>query len=217
MMWYIGVCGQLGGTPDCQPLTYTTPVETMEAYYDELKAGPWVALAWWVFGSWSSTCHGGLEYYDRALRHYTPEHPEGVPYSDEMLNYWRDEYIRVKMKMFNDVVYNQFAHLNRPQTEKRKSDIGLQTSKLIVPLPKSEYHSSSFPRKRESRRSAKLATLLTTEADSEAGDIETEAVANTSRLSEKPTMEALTTTRRDFLKLTAPGSVTFEKRSHSGE
>jgi len=115
MMWYIGVCGQLGGTPDCQPVTYTTPVETMQAYYDELKAGPWVALAWWVFGSWSSTCHGGLEYYDKTLRHYTPEHPEGIPYSDEMLDYWHDEYIRVKMKMFNDVVYNQFAHLNGPK------------------------------------------------------------------------------------------------------
>jgi len=25
---------------------------------------------------------------------------------------WPDEYIRVKMKMFNDVVYNQFAHVN---------------------------------------------------------------------------------------------------------
>ncbi len=121
MMWYIGVSGQLGGTPDCQPVTYTTPVETMEAYYDELKAGPWVALAWWVFGSWSSTCHGGLEYYDKTLRHYTPEHPEGVPYSDEMLDYWRDEYIRVKMRMFNDVVYNQFAHLSRPVSPKSES------------------------------------------------------------------------------------------------
>jgi len=121
MMWYIGVCGQLGGTPGCQPLTYTTPVETMEAYYDELKAGPWVALAWWVFGSWSSTCHGGLEYYDKTLLHYTPEHPEGIPYSDQMLNYWRDEYVRVKMKMFNDVVYNQFAHLNRPVSPKSES------------------------------------------------------------------------------------------------
>jgi hypothetical protein len=114
MMWYIGVCGQLGGTPDCEPVTYTTPIETMEAYYEELKAGPWVALAWWVFGSWSKTCHGGLEYYDRTLLHYTPQHPEGIPYSQEMLDYWHDQYVAFKMQIFNDVVYNQFGHLNPP-------------------------------------------------------------------------------------------------------
>jgi hypothetical protein len=113
MMWYIGVCGQLsGGSGD--PPTYTTPIETMEAYYEELKAGPWVALAWWVFGDFSRTCHGGLDYYDRTLRHYTPQHPPGIPYSKEMLDYWHDEYVALKTRMFRDVVFNQFGHLNKP-------------------------------------------------------------------------------------------------------
>ncbi len=111
MMWYIGVSGQLGPAGD--ETTYTTPVETMQAYYDELKAGPWVALSWWVFGG-SNTCHGGLEYYDRTLKHFTPRHPEGEPYSQEMLDYWHDAYVKTKMRMFHDVVYNQFGHLNGP-------------------------------------------------------------------------------------------------------
>jgi hypothetical protein len=118
MMWYIGVSGQLGGTPDCEPVTYTTPIGTMEAYYEELKAGPWVALVWWVFGDFSKTCHGGLEYYDRTLPHYTPEHPEGIPYSKEMLDYWHNEYVALKMRMFRDVVYSQFRDLNGPPPEK---------------------------------------------------------------------------------------------------
>ena len=119
MMWYIGVCGQLGGSAKvAAEATYTTPIETMEAYYRELKAGPWVALCWWVFGSWSDTCHGGLEYYDRTLKHYTPAHPEGIPYSKQMLDYWHNEYVSMKMRMFNDVVYNQFGHLNSPAPKK---------------------------------------------------------------------------------------------------
>lgn len=114
MMWYIGVCGQLGGPGNRESATYTTPIETMDAYYDELKAGPWSGLAWWVFGDFSPTCHGGLDYYDRTLLHFTPKHPEGVPYSKEMLDYWHDAYVAHKMRMFRDVVYNQFGHLNGP-------------------------------------------------------------------------------------------------------
>jgi hypothetical protein len=104
----------VGGTPECEPLTYTTPIETMAAYYDELKAGPWVALVWWVFGDFSETTHGGLEYYDRRLVHYTPGHPEGIPYSEELLDYWHDAYVDLKMRVFSDVIYSQFAHLNGP-------------------------------------------------------------------------------------------------------
>jgi len=115
MMWYIGVCGQLGGSSKvAHEATYTTPIETMEAYYRELKAGPWVALCWWVFGSWSATCQGGLQYYDKTLKHYTPAHPEGIPYSSEMLDYWHKEYVALKRRMFHDVVHNQFRHLNGP-------------------------------------------------------------------------------------------------------
>lgn len=113
MMWYIGVSGQLGPSAG-QETTYTTPIETMESYYEHLKAGPWVALAWWVFGNFSKTCHGGLEYYDKTLLHYTPAHPEGEPYSAELLEYWHHAYVALKKRMFNDVVYNQFRDFNGP-------------------------------------------------------------------------------------------------------
>jgi len=116
MMWYIGVAGQLDNSEG--PPTYTTPVETMDAYYDELKAGPWVALCWWTFGNFRST-HGGLEYFDRTLKHHTPAHPEGIPYSREMLDYWHDAFVASRLRMFNDVVYNQFGHLNGTGPSKR--------------------------------------------------------------------------------------------------
>ncbi len=119
MMWYIGVSGQIDATISKKTATYTTPIETMELYYENLKAGPWVALSWWIFGTYKDT-HGGLEYYDKTLKHYTPEHPEGVPYSPEMLDYWHREYVAMKMRMFNDVVYNQFKHLNGDRPPKDK-------------------------------------------------------------------------------------------------
>lgn len=103
MMWYIGVAGQVEGT-------YTTPIETMQVYYDNCKDGPWVALCWWMFGTYKDT-HGGLEYYDRTLKHYTAENPEGVPYPKEMLDYWHDEYVAFKMRIFDDVVQNHSARL----------------------------------------------------------------------------------------------------------
>jgi len=117
MMWFIGNSGQIDATRSKDIVTYTTPVETMELYYENLKAGPWVALSWWVFGNFKDM-HGGLEYYDKKLMHYTPQSPEGVPYSDKMLDYWHNEYVNVKMRMFHDVVYNQFAHLNGPLPKK---------------------------------------------------------------------------------------------------
>jgi len=118
MMWFIGVSGQIDATASKDIVTYTTPVETMELYYENLKEGPWVALSWWVFGKFKEM-HGGLEYYDRTLIHHTPHSPEGVPYSDKMLDYWHDEYVRVKMRMFNDVVHSQFAHLNGTTPQKQ--------------------------------------------------------------------------------------------------
>lgn len=125
MMWYIAVSGQIG--PAGKENTYTTPIETMEAYYDHIKAGPWAALAWWVFGT-HRTCHGGLEYYDKTLVHYTPRHPEGEDYSPEMLDYWHKEYVAFKMRIFNDVVHNQFRHLNGPAPASRpQSAVGDRT------------------------------------------------------------------------------------------
>jgi len=118
MMWYIGVSGQLG--PAGKDTTYTTPVETMESYYDHLKAGPWVSLSWWIFDERANNTQGGLAYYDRTLVHYTPEHLEGIPYSEEMLDYWHDEYVAMKMRIFNDVVHNQFRHLNGPKPDEGK-------------------------------------------------------------------------------------------------
>jgi hypothetical protein len=113
MMWYIAVCGQLGPSAGAET-TYTTPIETMESYYEHIKAGPWVALAWWVFGDFSATCQGGLDYHDKTLMHFTPAHPEGEPYTAEMLEYWRREYVALKRRMFVDVVHRQFRHLNGP-------------------------------------------------------------------------------------------------------
>jgi hypothetical protein len=110
IMWYIGLCGQMVDVGD--ESTYTTPIETMESYYDHVKAGPWACLSWWYFDSKSPKGQGGLDYYDRKLVHCTPEHPEGVPYSKETLDYWHDEYVAMKTRMFNDVVHNQFRHLN---------------------------------------------------------------------------------------------------------
>ncbi|MHC4309255.1 MAG: hypothetical protein ACYSSN_04870 [Planctomycetota bacterium] len=118
MMWYIGNSGQIDATNSKDIATYTTPVETMELYYENLKAGPWVALSWWVFGNYKDM-HGGLEYYDKKLLHHTPQSPKGVPYSDKMLDYWHNEYVAVKMRMFNDVVYNQFANFNGPESKKQ--------------------------------------------------------------------------------------------------
>ncbi len=118
MMWYIAVSGQLGPSAGAET-TYTTPIETMESYYEHLKAGPWVGLAWWVFGDFSGTCHGGLDYHDKTLVHYTPAHPEGEPYSKAMLEYWRREYIALKMRMFDDVVHGQFRALNGPPPDRK--------------------------------------------------------------------------------------------------
>ena len=104
-----------GGIGGADPPTYTTPIETMQAYYDELKAGPWAGLSWWVFGG-GGAMQGGLDYYDRTLLHSTREHPEGVPYCEEMLDYWHDAYVEFKRGIFEDVVYGQFGHLNpRPE------------------------------------------------------------------------------------------------------
>jgi len=118
MMWFIGNCGQIKGK------SYTTPAETLDAYYDHIKAGPWTGLCWWVFadfqeGGGGSLFEGGLRLYDKNLKHYTPEHPEGLPYSESMLDFLRKSYIASKMRMFNDVVYNQFGDLNGPAPKKK--------------------------------------------------------------------------------------------------
>lgn len=46
------------------------------------------------------------------MRHYTPAHPEGIGYPREQLDKLHDEFIASRMRMFEDVVYNQFGHLN---------------------------------------------------------------------------------------------------------
>ncbi len=105
MMFFIGVSAQIKG------VTYTTPIETMDAYYDNLKAGPWVGLSWWYFGDFTDT-EGTIHYVDRDLRHYTPAHPEGTAYPQKQLDKLHEEFIASRMRMFEDVVYNQFGHLN---------------------------------------------------------------------------------------------------------
>jgi hypothetical protein len=111
MLIYIGLSSSIPGK------TYTTPVETMDAYYDNLKAGPWVGLFWWTTAGKAHPTDfpvGTLAYVDKTLVNYTPEHPEGIPYPQEMLEKLHDQFLASRMRMFNDVVYNQFGHINRP-------------------------------------------------------------------------------------------------------
>lgn len=105
MMFFIALSAQIRGT------TYTTPIETMDAYYDNLKAGPWVGLSWWHFGDFADM-EGAIHYVDKDFRHYTPQHPKGIAYSHQQLDKLHDEFIVSRMRMFEDVVYNQFGHLN---------------------------------------------------------------------------------------------------------
>lgn len=118
-MWFLANTGQIDGTLSKDVITYTTPVETMEIYFENLKAGPWIALAWWGFGNYKDV-HGGLEYYDKTLLHYTTEKPKGEPYSKRVLDYWHTAFVNVRMQMFNDVVYRQFAHLNKPKYQEQE-------------------------------------------------------------------------------------------------
>ncbi len=110
MMIYIGLSSSLEGH-------HTTPIETMDRYFDNCKAGPWVGLIWWTS---MGRLHpkenplGTFGYVDRTLIHYTPEHPEGVPYSSEELDRWRDGFVASRMRMWRDVVYGQFGYLNGP-------------------------------------------------------------------------------------------------------
>ena len=92
--------------------SYTTPIETMDAFYDSIKAGPWVGLSWWNFDHSDATIGGTLSYLDKTLKHYTPEHPEGLPYTNKQLESYRKRFIESRTRMFNDVVYNQFGCLN---------------------------------------------------------------------------------------------------------
>ena len=105
MMIYIGLSSSIVGR------TYTTPIETMDAYYENLKAGPWVGLSWWYFDDFADM-GGTIHYVDKDFLHYTPQNPEGIAYSQEQLNKLHDEFIASRMRMFEDVVYNQFGPLN---------------------------------------------------------------------------------------------------------
>lgn len=109
MMIYIGLSSSLKGH-------YTTPVETMDAYYDNCKAGSWVGLIWWTsVGKMHPDEYplGTLGYVDKTLVHYGSGNKEGKPYSDKQLERIRDGFIASRMRMFNDVVYGQFGELNK--------------------------------------------------------------------------------------------------------
>jgi hypothetical protein len=114
MMIYIGLSSSL------EKNNYTTPIETMDAYYDNLKAGPWVGLSWWTSAGHlhpKEYSLGTLGYVDKTLVHHTCEHPEGVPYSPEELDRLRKQFVASRMRMFEDVVYGQFGHLNRRRAQ----------------------------------------------------------------------------------------------------
>jgi hypothetical protein len=106
MMIFIGNSDYVAGH------SYTTPIETMDAYYDSIKAGPWVGLSWWCFDHDDNSPTSTLAYLDRKLKHYTPAHPEGLDYSEKELKSYHRRFIASRMRMFNDVVYNQFGYLN---------------------------------------------------------------------------------------------------------
>ncbi len=99
MMVFIGVSAQL-----CEDVkSYTTPVETMDAYYDNLKAGPWIGLVWWYFNDdWGA--EGAIGYVDQTLRHRTPDNSDGEPYAPATRDALRDAFIASRMRMFHDVV-----------------------------------------------------------------------------------------------------------------
>jgi len=109
MMIYIALSSSLPGH-------YTTPVETMDAYYDNCKAGPWVGLIWWTA---VGKLHpkevplGTLGYIDKTLIHYTPEQPKGKPYTPKQLENLRNKFISSRKRMFDDVVYGQFGFINK--------------------------------------------------------------------------------------------------------
>ncbi len=132
MMVYIANSDYIPGT------SYTTPIETMDAFYDSIKAGPWVGLAWWVFDNNHEGCRT-LDYIDKTLRRWTPQpkkdktsdkekdaaqeqqekerkkkEREGVLYPEEVQERLHKQFIESRMRIFNDVVYNQFGHLNGP-------------------------------------------------------------------------------------------------------
>ncbi len=111
MMLYIGLSSSLPNE------MYTTPIETMDAYYDHCKAGPWVGLIWWTAAGQEHPKQyplGTLGYIDKTLIHYTPDNPQGMPYSQEDLNRLHDRFVASRRRMFRDVVYNQFGFLNGP-------------------------------------------------------------------------------------------------------
>ncbi len=114
MMIYIGLSSSLPGH-------YTTPIETMDRYYDNCKAGPWVGLVWWTsVGKLHPEANplGTLGYVDKTLIHYTPDNPKGKPYSKEELDRWHDDFIASRRRMFRDVVYGQFGFLNESKSAK---------------------------------------------------------------------------------------------------
>jgi len=113
MMIYIGLSSSLRGH-------YTTPIATMDRYYDNCKAGPWAGLIWWTSVGAKhpgDEPNGTLGYVDKTLTHYTAESPEGRPYSDAELERWRTDFLASRKRMFEDVVYGQFGYLNGDGSE----------------------------------------------------------------------------------------------------
>jgi hypothetical protein len=115
MMIFIGNTQYIVGS------CYTTPIETMDAFYDSVKAGPWVGLSWWVFDT-GGVGGGTLDYLDGTLRHYTRGDKNGKPYTTAELESYRRRFIESRMRMFNDVVYSQFGYLNGPAPSTRNKE-----------------------------------------------------------------------------------------------
>ena len=100
MMFYIGVTGWI------DDYSYPSPIEIYEAYFHNLCKGPWVGLAWWLFGDFKNI-RGGEHFINRSVYN-----PLDTDYPIDVQDYYYHRYVDSKINMFREVVYEQFRHLN---------------------------------------------------------------------------------------------------------
>ncbi len=82
---------------------YTTPIETMDAFYDSLRDGPWAGLSWWVF-DWPNHPTSTYGYLHGGLIHYTPDNPQGTAYTPRDQERLRRALIASRRRIFRDAM-----------------------------------------------------------------------------------------------------------------
>lgn len=85
------------------PANYTTPIETMDAFYESLRDGPWAGLSWWVF-DWPNHPTSTWGYLNGTLIHYTPDNPKGSPYPKPIQDRLRSSLIASRRRMFRNAM-----------------------------------------------------------------------------------------------------------------